>query len=243
MDSFNIILRNLRVSCGLSQVEVALRLAELGIATTNKSVSSWENGTTKPDVPTFLRLCCIYGVRDPASVFLGEESLNFIGWQRVAEYTGLLLGDPRFTEAGDAPAKAISETSATPKLLNEPKEELELNERIIPLYDMPASAGAGVFLDYVDFVELRVNEDVPYETDYALRISGDSMWPSYDNGQIIYVKKQEHLRIGEIGIFILNSEVYCKELGHSELISHNEDYDPIPLSQYDAFYILGKVLN
>ena len=221
MDRFAITLKRLRTACGLSQIEVAERLAEAGAAVTNKSISKWEQGTTKPDVVTFLHLCEIYGVRDPQTVFLGSEGvLNATGLQRVSEYTGLLLNDPRF-------------------IVEEEPAEL----RVIPLYDMPASAGPGVFLDYADFVDLRVGENVPYDTDYALRISGDSMWPSYEDGQIVYVKKQEGLRLGEVGIFVLNSEVYCKELGRGELISHNEDYDCIPVSQYDAFYILGKVLN
>jgi len=221
MDRFEVILKRLRAASGFSQIEVAEMLTAQGVSVTNKSVSKWEQGASKPEVMTFLRLCRLYGVRDPYTVFLGNENaLNSIGLQRISEYTGLLMNDPRFTETAEP----------TPA-------------RVIPLYDMPASAGVGVFLDYADFIDIEVDDSVPYDVDYALRISGDSMWPSYDHGQVVYVRKQERLHLGEIGIFVLNSEVYCKELGRGELISHNEEYKPISVSQYDAFYVLGKVLN
>jgi transcriptional regulator with XRE-family HTH domain len=228
MSDFEVTLKRLRAASGLSQVEVAEKLTSMGVEVTNKAVSKWEQGATKPDVPTFLRLCKLYGVRDPYAAFVASRAdLNALGLRRLNEYTGFLLNDGRFVEA-EEPETAAAEVA-------EP--------RYIRLYDMPASAGTGVFLDYADFITIEMGDCVPSDTDYALRISGDSMWPTYEDGEIVYVRKQETLRLGEIGIFVLNSEVYCKEFGRGELISHNGDYDPIKVSPYDAFYILGRVLN
>jgi transcriptional regulator with XRE-family HTH domain len=221
MEGFGDILRRLRVGNGYSQFEVAQRLSAMGEPVTNKAISKWERGDTLPDVFHFLNLCHIYSVRDPYSVFMrGGASLSELGWSRVSEYVSLISRDPRF---------ALAQTDDAPR-------------RLIKLYDLPASAGTGVFLSDVEYEEIAA-DDAPTDADYALHISGDSMLPGYFDGQIVFVREQETLDVGEIGIFALNDDVYCKELGMGELISHNADYAPIPLHDYDSFYILGKVLN
>jgi SOS-response transcriptional repressor LexA len=221
MESFGEILRRLRVGSGYSQLEVAENLTSMGEAVTNKAVSKWERGDTLPDVFHFMNMCRLYAVHDPYSVFMRGASLSELGWSRVSEYVSLLRRDPRFVlpVASGAPA------------------------RVVRLYDLPASAGTGVFLSDVAYDELAADDDTPPDADYALHISGDSMTPSYLDGQIIFVREQNTLEPGEIGIFALNDDVYCKELGMGELVSHNPDYAPIPLHEYDSFYILGKVLS
>lgn len=52
MDKFCIRLKELRLSCGLSQVE----LAKL-INTTNDSIYSWEKGRSQPSVESLRNLC------------------------------------------------------------------------------------------------------------------------------------------------------------------------------------------
>jgi phage repressor protein C with HTH and peptisase S24 domain len=233
MERFGATLKRLRAAAGISQVEVAARLTALGLPYTDKAVSKWEQGATKPDAVAFLQLCKLYDVRDPYSVFLGShEELNTLGLQRLHEYEGLLRRDTQLVETPQPAPRT------TPRSVRR-----TVPRRTIRLFDIPVSAGTGVFLDESEFTMIYADDAVPYDADYALRISGDSMEPTFFNGQIIYVRKQETLDIGDIGIFIHNNDVYCKELGHGELISHNADYAPIPVSRYDAFYALGKVIG
>lgn len=82
--------------------------------------------------------------------------------------------------------------------------------RQIPLYDMPASAGSGVFLDSDSYTLIDVDENVPEAATLAVRISGDSMTPLFNDGQIVYVHHQQELENGEIGIFVLNGEAFAK---------------------------------
>ncbi|MDR0916434.1 MAG: helix-turn-helix domain-containing protein [Oscillospiraceae bacterium] len=234
MDNIAVTLKKLRVANGLSQIEVAERLSRMGVPSSNKAISRWEVGASQPTVPQFLSLCKLYGVSDPYTTFFGEHStsnaqsielsvltngLNALGWSRVSEYIAFLRSNTRFT---------ASERNT---------------RRTVRLYDVPASAGTGVFLDESEYTDIAVDDAVPEDVDYALRISGDSMEPTFDDEQIVYVRKQETLDIGDVGIFIHNNDVYCKELGRGELISHNSDYAPIPVSRYDAFYVLGKVIG
>lgn len=77
---------------------------------------------------------------------------------------------------------------------------------------MPASAGSGVFLDSDSYTLIDVDENVPEAATLAVRISGDSMTPLFNDGQIVYVHHQQELENGEIGIFVLNGEAFCKKL-------------------------------
>ena len=119
--------------------------------------------------------------------------------------------------------------------------------RTIKLFNIPASAGTGSFLDSEDYTEIEVGEEVPAAADFGIRISGDSMEPQFINGQIVWVQQQETLMNGEIGIFFLNGDAYCKKLQDDKeglfLISLNKKYAPIPILKEASFKIFGKVVS
>jgi len=69
------------------------------------------------------------------------------------------------------------------------------------------------------------------------------MEPTFNDGDKIFVCKQDAIDIGEIGIFIINGDAYVKELGNGKLISHNGKYSPIPLKSDDSIYCCGRVLG
>ena len=84
------------------------------------------------------------------------------------------------------------------------------------------------------------------QTDFGVRISGDSMEPLYHTGDVAWIQKKDSLANGEIGIFYLNGNTYIKEL-HDEpdgvyLISLNQKYRPIQVLESDSFKIFGKVV-
>ena len=119
--------------------------------------------------------------------------------------------------------------------------------RKIRLFDIPASAGIGNFLDGDNFTEIEVGEEVPETADFGIRISGDSMEPRFVNGQIVWVQKQDVLNNGEIGIFFLDGNAYCKKLQDDEnglyLVSLNHTYEPIPGTENQIFKVFGKVVG
>ncbi len=79
-------------------------------------------------------------------------------------------------------------------------------------YDMPVCAGTGNPLDYENLSSIYIAEEIPPLTDYVLRISGNSMEPTFYDGDYIYVQKKDSLNFGDIGIFIIDGSVYLKEL-------------------------------
>ena len=78
---------------------------------------------------------------------------------------------------------------------------------------------------------------------YALRINGDSMEPLYGDNDIVLVQKTEILENGDVGIFYLDGDQYCKRLQSNWLMPENKNYSPIDISNSDCFRILGKVIG
>ncbi|MDR0813031.1 MAG: XRE family transcriptional regulator [Oscillospiraceae bacterium] len=210
-------LRRLRLATGLSQTAAAERLTAAGVPTSNKSVSRWEMGASQPTTEQFLALCELYGVRDVSAAFGGAARLNAQGLARLAEYSGYLFGDPKYVER---------------------------QLRLVRLYDLPASAGTGSYVDSDDYEEVELPADeVPSGTDYAVRVTGDSMEPRFRDGQVVFVRAQETLEVGEVGIFSLNSDMYIKQLGGGQLVSLNAAYAPIAVGEYDTLHVFGRVLG
>ena len=73
------------------------------------------------------------------------------------------------------------------------------------------------------------------------------MQPRYTNGQIVWVHQQETLEEGQIGIFELNGECFCKQLSYenqqTQLISLNKEYAPRLVQEGDSFRTFGRVVN
>ncbi len=107
------------------------------------------------------------------------------------------------------------------------------------------SAGCGFELDEGDNWETIEISDTPEarRADYALTISGDSMEPVYYDNDIVLVKMQDTVEIGQIGIFILDGSGYIKKYCGDHLVSLNEDYDDIPLSDYEDVRCSGRVIG
>jgi len=220
-------LAELRKAKKYLQKDVAAKLANYGIQVTPKTIYNWEKGIALPNASQFLALCDILGVDDVMWDFAGVHKgpyagLNQAGRAKAHELIDLLFNIPMFR---DDPA------------------EQSIAQRRLRLYDLPASAGSGSFLDESSYVVIDVPPYVPASADFALRVSGDSMEPLLQDGQLIYVSKQQSLEVGEVGIFVLNGDSYVKKLGYNELISLNTDYGPIAISELDVVHVLGKVVG
>ena len=77
--------------------------------------------------------------------------------------------------------------------------------------------------------------------DVYKRQNGDSMEPTYYDGDKVFVRKTTLIPIGGIGIFTRGNECFIKELGVNCLISHNKKYNDIPAN--DEIRLVGEVLG
>ena len=222
----------LRKSCQLSQAEVAELLTQMGIPVTNRAISHWEQERAQPSSTQFLGLCAVYRVRDVLSVFgeyrlpLRDFELNREGRAKVEEFADILVASGRFRVQDNV---------------------IPFVQRSMPVYDLPASAGTGVFLDSSEYEMVPVGSDVPVNANFGVRVSGDSMEPSYHDQQVVWVQQQPTLLDGDIGIFVLNGQAYIKQWQSSSkgtsLVSLNPAYSSIPIYESDELRTFGKVLS
>ena len=234
MKTYAEVLKRLRTSQGYQQRDVVRKLNDMGIETAGTQVSRWEHGYNNPNLEQFIGLCRVYSVRDIAATFLDdaypEPVLNREGQEKLEEYRQLLIDSGRYT-------------------VEKPEEErkvLPFSGRRLPVYDLRISAGPGQYADGDSYEMEDVPEDIPENAAFGLVISGNSMEPTLPNGGKIWVRRQDTLENGEIGVFFLDGNLYVKEYRKTEegvfLVSHNPDYPPKPITEYSTARIYGKVL-
>jgi len=120
--------------------------------------------------------------------------------------------------------------------------------RELLVYDTPASAGTGNYLDGEGYSREAV-DGVPDAADFGVRIQGDSMAPRLRDGDIAFIKATPNLQDGDIGLFVLNNESFCKRLriDHDNqkvyLESINPKYGAITVNIDDSLRTVGKIIE
>ena len=127
-------------------------------------------------------------------------------------------------------------------------EEIKNNNTIkIPIISK-VSAGLGVYgrNEILDWLE--VSKSIDKSATFATFIDGDSMEPKIHDDDLVLVQEVSMLDSGEIGIFFLNGDVYCKKFQYNEftkeiiLKSINPKYKPKEVTSDDEFRIIGRVV-
>lgn len=103
---------------------------------------------------------------------------------------------------------------------------------------------------------VTMNEnDVPHHYDLAFEVSGDSMYPTFQDGEIVFVKKTTEIMNGMIVCVEINNEAFIKKMyienNRLRFVSLNNDYDEKNHRLYPDFFadetdnvcIIGKVIN
>lgn len=107
------------------------------------------------------------------------------------------------------------------------------------------SAGTGEWLDGQDSEVVTIEGPIP-RYDFAVRVNGNSMEPTFSNGEILFVNKVDEARNNQFVIAEVNGEAFVKKLFVSmdgvKLISLNRDYDDIVIHDYDDYQIVGVVV-
>ncbi len=237
-------LREMRIKNGLTQDELAEKL-HCGA----KAISRYESDENLSKVYDFIRVCECLG--EVNYIITGKKSND--GKEITPEEKKILSAYKNLTDSDRRVVdfildikqeKPIQYSDNTNKLIN-------LGEIIsIDTYPQPVSAGKGnIYIDDNPVSQLYPATPVSSKADYCARISGDSMYPNYLDGDFVYVDKTKELNNDDIGIFFYDGEAYCKKYYEDndikKLISLNPDqerYSPIVIEN-DTFEVQGKVIG
>lgn len=163
----------------------------------------------------------------------GKREPSLVMLQKIADYFGVSVD---YMLGRKSPALSNADVNLLTKyrllddygrdLVNSIIETyLRKDMRLYPYYHHIAAAGTGFYF-----------EDIPVDTmeapemagaDFIIGVSGDSMEPTYSDGDDLYVQRAQRVRTGEIGIFLVDGTCLVKELGPDGLVSHNPSYKTI----------------
>jgi transcriptional regulator with XRE-family HTH domain len=222
-------------------------LAEYGLDIKRYGINRWETGATIPNAYQLVALCHALDIADGIAYFTenadNQSELNDIGMKKLWDYKMDLVASGRYA----------------------PKVFGEIRYMEMPVSTLAVSAGTGAFLDEGNFEMVSFPEStIPQDAGFGIRVSGDSMEPVYQDGQIVWVQACQSLQPGEVGIFLYDGDGYVKRYEEQEpeeairdafvdssgvlhpqpvLVSYNQKYAPKPVSSELAFSIVGRVLN
>jgi len=232
MNTFGERIKKARQAKGLSQAELAKIMGE----SSGNVIFTWEKGTGKPDYEKIALLCDVLEVS--ADDIIGRKKKILMPdvseWSLIKKYRVLDAHGKKMTDfVVDSEYERVMEVF---------KDKIHM--RKMKFYNASASAGTGNYIDSDDFEIIEVpDSDYANSADYIVSVNGDSMEPTFHNGDKVFIKKQDSLDIGDVGVFYLNGDVFIKELGRNMLISHNSEYKNIPLHDGDTLMCYGKVLG
>ena len=233
-----------RRSRNLSLNNLSEILSAHGVDIRPGSINKWEVGDSVPSSYQLVALCKALKIDNPdyftAAGIVSE--LDELGLKKLAEYKSDLISSGKYAPRARAANIIYID---------------------MPVSFMPVSAGTGTFLDEGYFEIVRFPKDsVPDGAEFGIRVSGDSMTPVYNDGQIVWVQECKELRPGEVGIFVYEECGYMKVYDEQDpedpeeftdsdgavhmqpvMISYNEKYDPIVVPAYADFRVVGRVLK
>lgn len=180
-----------------------------------------------------------------------EVSDNFSAAEK-AHIKKYRLLDPYGKEAVDGVLDVESkrceeERQKQAAILREQREEMEAAEEniiyIFPGYSTPMSAGTGQLAGEEYPENYRLVKEPPRGASYIAPVRGESMEPTFHNGDKLFIRTCEEIRVGQIGVFFMDGQQWVKELGDGVLISHNPDPKYAPRAFTEDIRCQGLVLG
>lgn len=245
-----------RKAAKFSQKDLASGLENYNISIKPGSISKWEKGDALPNPYQLLAVCHLLGIDDVFNYFIGSTPER-------ADYT------PELSQKGlnllqmfkEALITSGKYTPRSRRTYTEPIPEV-----MVRVFTTPAAAGSGSILAGEDYDMIGFDpSNVPEGTDFGIRVTGNSMFPRYVPGQIVFVEQCEELYPGEIGVFVCNDNAYIKQYREDmpqadeldeyscdgrifpkvTLYSLNRDCADcdVHITPNDRLYVVGRVLN
>lgn len=209
-----------REQMGMTQEDLAKKLK-----TTRQSISRYENGDRKANQDILFELADIFGIS--INTFFPRVETKDIN-----EVYNLLNSENQAIVYDFAKSKLDEQNTISDNVVSFPTT---LN------LDAVVSAGTGEWQDGTLKEEVEYDGQIPTH-DYVVRVNGDSMQPLFEDNQILFIRKTNDVRDGQIIVCTLNNETYVKKIMGNRLVSLNKKYDDIKINDYDDFSVVGVVV-
>ena len=212
-------LKQKREELGLEQQE----LAEL-IGVSKQAYFKWEKGFSKPTKANIAKLEKILKV---PTGYLSEDEISFLYKQ---------LTEPNQEKA----ITYVRDLVSSQKVISIAEKRSEYR-----VYDkLSAGIGASVYGD-LDYDVVYYNEELPH--DFASWVDGNSMEPTYQNGEVALIRETGFDYDGAVYAVVWDSQTYIKKVYREEeglrLVSINKDY-PDKFAPFDENpRVIGKIVG
>lgn len=244
-------LTEIRKFKGLSRKDLA---EQLDIPYT--TLRNYETGQREPGHKLLIKIATLLSVSVDELVGYHTKSKNAPPYSEEAlklagDYDGCMDDRGRETVRGVADLEVARFKARTAAALRESRERSEAAEEIapetvfflVPGFVSAASAGLGQPAENEYAENFKLTREPPYGTSYIIRVSGDSMEPTYHHGEMVFVHAQHEIPVGKIGIFFMDGQQWIKELGNGVLLSHNQAPEYAPRAMTDDVVCQGLVLG
>ncbi|KAF1154677.1 LexA family transcriptional regulator [Streptococcus agalactiae] len=212
-------LKQKREELGLEQQE----LAEL-IGVSKQAYFKWEKGLSKPTKANIAKLEKVLKVPEG---YLSEDEISSLYKQ---------LTEPNQEKA----ITYVRDLVSSQKVISiaEKRSEYRVYEKL------SAGIGASVYGD-LDYDVVYYNEEMPH--DFASWVDGNSMEPTYQNGEVALIRETGFDYDGAVYAVVWDSQTYIKKVYREEeglrLVSINKDY-PDKFAPFDENpRVIGKIVG
>lgn len=232
-------IKEFRTGNRLTQKDLA---EKLGV--TKQTVSRYEKGERKANQDILFALCDIFGVTiDDFFPSKNDSVKTMVNTSDITVIYNQLHND-RQIKVYDYATEQLNEQNNVVNMSDYIQEDTEWYE--VKFYGS-VSAGTGLYLDDEQVERIGFETDmVPASTDFCLKVNGDSMEPTFHDGDYVFIKRETDFRNGTIGAVIVNGEAYLKKLyitdNSIKLVSLNKKYQDITVTDTDNFKYVGTVV-
>ena len=233
--AFGDIIRQYRTELSMSAQELASR-----VGVSKSAITNWESGIRRPDISTVPVLCSVLGI-SISRLFGIQEAFELDQEERstISDYRNLNLNN-RYVIRQTMAAMIEAQNQFYPLTAEE-------HRSIKRLFRNEAKTAAGYGNPLSDSVQgeaiyLYLNDDVR-RADEIITVTGDSMEPTYHDGDELLVEHVQELNPGEVGIFVVNGDGFVKEYQREGLHSHNPAYKTMRFAPDDNVRCVGRVLG
>lgn len=212
-------LKQKREELGLEQQELAER-----IGVSKQAYFKWEKGLSKPTKANIAKLEKVLKVPEG---YLSEDEISSLYKQ---------LTEPNQEKA----ITYVRDLVSSQKVISiaEKRSEYHVYEKL------SAGIGASVYGD-LDYDVVYYNEELPH--DFASWVDGNSMEPTYQNGEVALIRETGFNYDGAVYAVVWDSQTYIKKVYREEeglrLVSINKDY-PDKFAPFDENpRVVGKIVG